>query len=98
MCEWKVSHVENHMGRIGISAVKTPVLEDPKPMQATVPRLARVQLSESMPWSNSSPRGEEEPVLRACLPSMLSMVEYTHSPNAKLKESHWGPLPSSSGM
>lgn len=30
------------------------------------------------PWtySNNSPRGLEVPVRRACLPSMLSMVEY----------------------
>ena len=26
------------------------------------------------PWSNSSPRGEEEPVRRACLPSIPSRV------------------------
>lgn len=35
-------------------------------------------------YSNSSPSGLEVPVLRACLPSTLSMVEYIHMPNAKL--------------
>ena len=38
------------MGRTGIRAVKTPLGVHPRPIAAVSHRLARVQLSESMPW------------------------------------------------
>lgn len=37
---------------------------------------------ESQPWSKSSPRGELEPVLLACLPSQASRDWYTNRPRA----------------
>lgn len=37
---------------------------------------------ESQPWSKSSPRGELEPVLRACFPSQASRDWYTKRPSA----------------
>lgn len=63
------------MGTQGTRAVNMAALELPRPMAAVSRREARVQFKESMPWSKSSPRGLEVPVRRACLPSMLSMVE-----------------------
>lgn len=88
---WYVSQVENHMGKHGTSAVKTPAGVVPRPMAAVSRRLARVQLRESIPWSKSSPSPLEVPVLRACLPSTLSIVWYMKRPKAKLKYSHAGP-------
>lgn len=79
------------MARQGQRAVKMPAFDVPKPMAAVSSKLARVQLRESIPWSNSSPRPLDVPVLRACLPSTLSMVWYINRPNAKLKYSHVGP-------
>jgi hypothetical protein len=37
------------MGRVGIMAVKAPSFVDPNPRAAVSNKLARVQLSESMP-------------------------------------------------
>lgn len=79
------------MGRHGIRAVKTPEGEVPSPIAAVSSKLARVQFSESMPWSKSSPKPLEVPVLLACFPSTLSIVWYMKRPNAKLKYSHDGP-------
>jgi len=72
------------MGRQGTRAVNMADFEFPSPMAAVSRRLASVQFRESMPWSKSSPSGLEVPVLRACLPSMLSIVEYAQRPRAKL--------------
>jgi len=81
---WYVSHVEKNMGRHGMRAVKIPAFDVPSPIAAVSHKLASVQLSESIPWSKSSPRPLDVPVLRACLPSTLSIVEYIQSPKAKL--------------
>ena len=81
---WYVSQVERNMGRTGTSAVKAPISPLPYPTAAASNKLANVQFSESMPWSNSSPSGLDVPVRRACFPSTLSMVEYIHIPKAKL--------------
>jgi hypothetical protein len=84
VCVWYVSHVEKNIGRQGIKAVNIPALDVPKPIAAVSHKLAKVQFRESIPWSKSSPRPLDVPVLRACLPSTLSIVEYIHRPNAKL--------------
>jgi hypothetical protein len=81
---WYVSQVEKNIGRHGIRAVKIPDLDVPSPIAAVSHKLARVQFRESMPWSNNSPRPLDVPVLRACFPSTLSIVEYIHRPKAKL--------------
>ena len=39
--------------------------------------------TESHPWSNNSPIGEEEFVRRACFPSIASSVWYTNRPKAQ---------------
>lgn len=44
----------------------------------------------SHPWSNSSPRGELEFVLLACLPSRASSVWYMNKPIAQSKKAHEG--------
>lgn len=44
----------------------------------------------SVPWSKSSPRGPEVPVLLACFPSMASKDWYTNNPIPKLWERDQG--------
>lgn len=46
--------------------------------------------TESQPWSNNSPRGEEEPVLRACFPSIASKLWYTNKPKPHKRLAHLG--------
>jgi len=46
---WYVSHVDRNMGRVGIKAVNAPTGVGPKAMAAVSSKLARVQLSESIP-------------------------------------------------
>jgi hypothetical protein len=57
----------------------------------SIPWLQNMKLALSLPfvaksptYSKSSPRPLDVPVLLACLPSILSIVEYIHNPNAKL--------------
>jgi len=66
-------------------------------------REASVQLSESIPWlsmlaygaldleftpySKSSPKPDDVPVLLACFPSMLSIVEYLQVVSAETRTS-----------
>lgn len=50
-----------------------------------------------IPWSNSSPRELDEPVRRACLPSMLSKVEYTNKQMPCNANTQDGALPVKSG-
>ncbi len=45
---------------------------------------------ESHPWSNNCPRGELDLVLRACLPSIASSVEYTKIQKAAKKKQYEG--------
>jgi len=84
--------VEKNIGKVGMRQVNTAVFEAPKPIVAAWHKPPRTQLRESIPWlvtsvfvhpgqvgnsySKSSPNGEEVPVLRACFPSRLSIVEY----------------------
>lgn len=46
--------------------------------------------TESQPWSNNSPRGEDEPVLRACFPSIASKLWYINNPRPHKKLAHLG--------
>ncbi|KAI8886218.1 hypothetical protein K501DRAFT_292927 [Backusella circina FSU 941] len=64
----------------------TACLLCPKPRADICIIEPKEQLRASQPWSNSSPRGLEEPVLRACFPSTLSKVEYIHKPKANENE------------
>ena len=45
---------------------------------------------ESQPWSKSSPRGFDVPVLLACFPSIASKLWYTNKPKAQTKHAHLG--------
>uniref|UniRef100_M4BAA5 Uncharacterized protein n=1 Tax=Hyaloperonospora arabidopsidis (strain Emoy2) TaxID=559515 RepID=M4BAA5_HYAAE len=55
-------------------------------------------LSASQPWSKSSPKGDDDCVRRACLPSKLSSVWYAKSAAAAAVSAHAGTSPSSSGQ
>lgn len=45
---------------------------------------------ESQPWSNNSPKGDEEFVLLACLPSIASKLWYMNRPSAHNAHVHLG--------
>ena len=56
--------------------------------KAAVPTSA--VFAASQPWSKSSPRGDDAPRRRACLPSILSSVEYAARDNAAIPAAQRG--------
>ena len=52
----------------------------------------------SHPWSNSCPRGDDEPVRRACFPSMASSVWYRNMNRAAVKKAQAGGSPRRPGV
>mmetsp|Transcript_41907 Transcript_41907/g.94682 ORF Transcript_41907/g.94682 Transcript_41907/m.94682 type:complete len:266 (+) Transcript_41907:374-1171(+) len=73
---WYSSHVLVKKGTVGTRSTAASKAGSCVPQQQVTAKLVPLKkaLRASQPWSKTWPRGDDDPVRRACFPSMLSKV------------------------